>query len=209
MIVTHGNFFRWGDAAGPIPVSLTLTEGTETTGGQFTLCRFEDVGPLTIRGVDLGDFGGMFALDMPGGNAHGIYINGTKLDVSAYPSLWSVVNSGESTHYVWQKKEPIDKALEVLNGVSDGITPSFRDTLTEMFRLILTGSPTLTKAALIIDTDIYIVAQGHPFDAARLINNWLPQFFPAMTFAEIRDFIRTYDAATWRGESTQVVEEYG
>ena len=183
MIITHGNFFRKGDPAGPRPTPYTLTDDTIVTGGNFILCRVANVGQFTNRVVDEGDKGGAFELVITGGNVRGLYVNDVKQD-----------------SYVWQRHEALQLAVDILNdavtkGVSDGVE-AWLWTVQYLF-----DNPTTNQAGWAAAYDAWVSVNGNAIDSARLFVRLRDKYFPAQSFISVRDAILVYDFATWNGES--------
>lgn len=130
-----------------------------------------------------------FSLTITGGNTRGIYIDGVKQDA-----------------FVFEFKEPLALAVKMYQDLQEASDNELKEALFEGFRIIVTGAPTLTAAAWVTAFNAWAVANDSPFQGARF-QTWIgSKLNPAWTWEQIRDFVQGYDADTWRGLATQVVE---
>jgi hypothetical protein len=185
MVIRNGNFFRLGDVTGPRPTPYALTEDTVVIGGMFILCRVTNVKNLTVLGADQGDKGGLFDLDIQGGNIRGLYINGVKQDA-----------------FVYQVLEPWDRAVALDNEMNK----TGREGKTAIIwavDFVRTGSPTMTLQDFI---DAY-EANDFYVGSGKLINEF-KNVFQGASWAEVRDVIQASSKARLLKEPTEVIGEF-
>jgi hypothetical protein len=184
-VINSGNYFR---------ENLTLVDDLVVNGGNFILADF------TL---------GAFTLVINGGNLLGFKKDGVQVDPASPPAAITVNGGTFATPpYTWQEFRPLAKATEIIAQSTIDIRTLYLDALEEAFRIILTGGPALLKVTFLTDLDTWMAANDSPFESTRFGAWLLDQINPAWTWAQARDYIQQFDAPTWKGVKTQLVQEY-
>lgn len=177
------NFSFSGSSKQGSPPTYELTEATHCIRCNFTAARVQTNG---------------YAFTRTECNEHGLYIDGVKQD-----------------SYVWQDKEPLPLAVSIRERIAQSGGQDGVDAWDFAVETIL-ADPTTNQAAWEAKQAAWAAKSGAYSGRTGKKNMLIPNialeritatFFVGQSFEDIRDVIKNHSAETWRGDSTQVLEE--